>query len=230
MIDIKNFIHLLDPNHVKEDASDIKTLTNGCISCNICGSVSGSLLIIPHFHKCKYHNTPSTIIRGERHDASKPIDITIVKNVCQREYSMVNETTPEKIIASTCAATCIILCMRNRETNAAILAHIDNPSIPFIKPFLPFDPAYTDVYVVGGEKLSTENVHEVLEILQQHHYFFVTFCHLIDETPNRFAIDCRTGETWLNNEVGHIPFRNIDIERIYSFSYGMYTNKFMQKV
>lgn len=232
MIDIKNFIHLLDPNYtVKEDASDITTLTNGCISCNICGSVSGSLLIIPHFYHCTYKNNNSTIIRGERRIASNPIDITIVKNVCQREYSIVNETTPEKIIVSTCAATCIILCMRNRKTTETILAHIDNPTIPFIKPFLPFDPAYTDVYVVGGETISKENIHELLEILQQNHYFFVTFCHLVDINPNKFAIDCRTGETWLNEEVGRIPFSKTEIERIDFFSYGpMFMKKYLNKV
>jgi hypothetical protein len=120
--------------------------------------------------------------------------------------------------------------MRNRKTTETILAHIDDPSIDFIRPFLKIDPYYADIYVIGGMYSFKDTVHRILLELQKNHYYHLTFCHIIDNESNDFAIDCRNGETWLNSEVGDLPYTEKEEGDIEMFSkFRMYFQKELNK-
>jgi len=235
MIDIDEIIDLVKP--VPEPImklSDIQEEPNGCISCKICGNLSGTLRIISHFYNCTYkHLEPPTrdvIIRGERIISSPLIDRSYVENVLQREYSTVSSSTEKKIIASIGAASCVILCMRNRETTETMLAHIDDPTIDFIKPFLRIDPCFADIYLIGGSPCYKNIMYKILLELQKNHYYRFTFCHIMDDETNHFAIDCRTGETWLNGEVDDLPYTENERKEMEIFSnIGMYVQKELKR-
>lgn len=235
MMDIDDIINCVKPvPEVTMKSSDIQQEPNGCISCKVCGNVSGTLQIISHFYNCTYKHkespTRDVIDRGERQIASAPIDRSLVENVLQREYTVVSYSTEKKIIASIGAASCVILCMRNRETTETILAHIDDVTIDFIKPFLRMDPCYADIYLVGEEYIHRDIIHSILLRLQKNHYYRFTFCHIMDNESNDFAIDCRTGETWLNSQVGNIPYTENERTKIEFFSMiGMYVQKELKR-
>ena len=56
------------------------------------------------------------------------------------------------------------------------------------------------MYIVGGDRHSRQTLLSTLTALREHG-FEVSFAHVMDDESNSFAIDCLTGETWLNAEV-----------------------------
>lgn len=175
----------------------------GCIRCKVCGFLSGTTRKLQHFIDCKYR-TPEMdgpFEKGERLVAENPIDPSVCEAVLQREYAKITPRSIKKILATRGADTCIIVAMRDRKKFTTILAHIDDPTRnKAIDIFLDFDPYDTDVYVVGGSTSSKDQINQYLRTLQDYG-FGVTFGHIIDLEENAFAIDCRTGETWLDLEI-----------------------------
>jgi hypothetical protein len=131
---------------------------------------------------------------------STSMDRSISIGILQREYGVVNNKTEKKIIGSYDAEPCIILCMRNRETNETMLSHIDMGTLNPLNVYSIFTPEKTDVYIVGGNNISKKQVHNLLIKLKKKG-FQIKFSHIIDNESNKFAINCMTGETYLNREI-----------------------------
>jgi hypothetical protein len=73
-----------------------------------------------------------------------------------------------------------------------------------------FPPDTTDVYIIGGNSQSRNLIINILELLAKFNYK-ITFAHVLDSTSNSFAINCITGETYLNNQI--IPTRDMLITK-----------------
>jgi len=193
----------------KEDIETAKCNDNSteCIKCKICGSISGKLKDIFHLYTCKYYIAPLS---------DGPYTTGILKpctssykaktlGILQHEYGIISNNTDEKIIGSHSAGPCVILCMRNRNTTETILAHIDAMTIDWIVPFRSFPTEQCDVFVIGGNTSSIQMVYSIIQMLYSANYT-ITFAYIIDLNANSFAIDCMTGDTYLNSAINPQDF------------------------
>jgi len=224
---IDELINLTDDKKIIEDPNDIiiidcsnGNIKNMCKECKICKSRTyTSGYDIQHFYICtKYFKDPTyTVIqKGLYNIATTPIDKSRSIGIIQREYGIINNNTSKNIIGTYGAGPCIILSMRNRLTNDTILAHIDSGTLNPLKPFLKFSYENSDVYIVGGNSTSKQLVNNILNLLKQNK-FEITFAHIIDDkNSNSFAINCITGDIYLNDKVKFDDFPNAD-ERLNIF-------------
>lgn len=177
----------------------------GCIQCVVCGSTSGTTLIIPHYYTCKYKvkETIGPFTEGIRDVTTTRIDPSKSVAILQREYGIISSETEKTIIGTYGAATCIILCMRNRDNGKTILAHIDSLSIDPLNVFFEFPADKCDVYIIGGDDSTKPEVNNILKELKSRNYE-IKFAHIIDGGSNSFAINCITGDTYVNDDINPI--------------------------
>ena len=200
---------------VVESSADIEEVNcvhndkPGCLKCKLCGKISGTSRELSHKYKCKY-NTISKEIRGPfqvgKVSYTDKIDSSKSVGILQREYGIVNNETPQKIIGTNGTNSCVILCMRNRETYDTILAHIDNSTNDPLSVFSTFLPDKCDVYIIGGNESSKGLLHDILIKLKQLKYK-ITFAYIQDDSRirgNRFGINCITGETYINDDINSL--------------------------
>jgi hypothetical protein len=100
--------------------------------------------------------------------------------------------------------------MYDRIRRTAGLAHIDALTHCPVRSFFDF-PRSSDVFIIGGNGHSSSTLISTLTALRWGGYD-VTFSHVLCDESNSFAIDCLTGETWLNDEV-HLSTLNVDINK-----------------
>ena len=174
-----------------------------CLQCKKCGSVSGTSREISHFFGCQYkppEHAPAPYVMGVRRPPSKRINPELCECILQKEYAIISNNSVKTIVGTYGALPCIILCMRDRRNTNTILAHIDATTENPLEPFLSFPPEHSDVYMIGGTDGSRKDATGLLFGLKSGGYT-LTFAHIIDDDSNAFAIDCLTGETWLNHEI-----------------------------
>ena len=144
---------------------------------------------------------------GTRIVSNTPINPELSEYILQKEYAIISSNSEKTILGTYAAGPCIILCMRDRINRNTILAHIPAAAINPLTPFLSFPAEHSDVYIIGGNNSSRTRVNEILNMLKDRGYS-VTFAHIIDDdTSNAFAINCETGETWLDNQIGKSDLR-----------------------
>ena len=222
---IDDLIELTNDKKIIEDPADITiidcsngNIKNMCKECKFCKSRTyTSGYDIFHIYTCKYFkgSQNSLIQKGVRNIATTSIDNLISIGIIQREYGIINNNTSKKIIGTYGAGSCVILSMRNRNTNNTILAHIDANTDNPLQPFLQFPNDNCDVYIIGGDSTSKALLNNILKILKKNK-FEITFAHIIDDNSNSFAINCITGATYLNNELKINDFPPAD-ERLRNF-------------
>ena len=96
-----------------------------------------------------------------------------------------------------------------------ILAHIDSNTLDPLDNYRSF-PKDSDVYIIGGNNSSIEDVNMILKILSNRGYK-IKFAHIIDNETNSFAINCITGDTYLNDSVIVSPMNHEELQRISIF-------------
>jgi hypothetical protein len=213
---IKNTIEIVK-SELPEDIEEVNCSHNnepGCIKCNICGTVSGTLRQLFHFPNCKYslknQNPIGPFIEGDY--TSSKIKINPSDSVCilQREYGIVNENSEKTIIGTYGAGPCVILCMREKNTPyKTMLAHIDSlTETPLEIFFQNFKPTETEIYIIGGDNSSKNSINKMLRQLKTKNFTNIMYAHLIDDSSNSFAIDCKAGNFWLNKDVN---FRDLPL-------------------
>lgn len=106
--------------------------------------------------------------------------------------------------------------MHDTKTQRAILAHIDSNTLDPLDKYRSF-PKDSDVYIIGGDNSSIKNVNMILKILNNRGYK-IKFAHIIDDKPNSFAINCITGDTYLDDYVIVLPNSPDELQRISKFS------------
>jgi len=198
------------PQPISELPSDIEEVPCGhntsksCLKCKKCKSISGTSRQIHHFFNCPYKSkepAPGPYVIGTRVVSKTHIDPELSECILQKEYATISNNSTKTILGTFGAGPCIILCMRDRRNGNTILAHIPALARDPLNPFLSFPPEDSDVYIIGGNNSSRLNVDKILIELKARGYM-VTFAYIIDnETSNMFAINCATGETWLNDEI-----------------------------
>lgn len=174
-----------------------------CLKCKQCGAVSGTSREIPHGFRCPYQArepAPAPYVLGERLISKIRMNPDLCEAILQKEFAITSTDREKKILGTYGAGPCIILCMRDRTNTNTILAHIDATTKNPLLPFLAFPPPNSDVYIIGSENSTRTQLLELLIELRNRGYR-VLFAHVIDNNSNSFAIDCETGETWLNQEV-----------------------------
>ena len=188
---------------------DIKEIDNGCIQCLICNGKSGTLRIITHTYKCKYKVTEESgpFIYGNSLRGIGKIDAERSVGILQREYGIANRYTDKNIIGTFGASSCIILCIRNNVTTDTFLAHIDAMTLPvFTSEFSifrsRFNPIDSDVYIVGGNNQTKDQVYNLLVDLKRFDYTSIKKAYIIDNVgSNNFAINSVTGEIYMNSDI-----------------------------
>lgn len=209
---IKNF--LCENDCIHEDPLDIITETSEhdktkyILKCLQCGGKSGTLLEISHYYNCKYKmkmDICTPIEEGSLLPASVPFDQSSCLFVGQREYAVVSKNHVKPMIGSLWASSCMILCMRNRDTTETILAHIDSLSINPITTFLSFPPDSCDVFLIGGDCSSKNYMKQLIQTLEGHNYI-IKYCCIINETFKSFAVNSIDGTTYRDDD-----FNNLDI-------------------
>ena len=200
-------VHLPPP--ISELPSDIEEVPCGhnasksCLKCKKCGNISGETRKIYHSFTCPYkpkQPVPGPYSMGTRMSPSTRINPELCECILQKEFAIISSNSTKTILGTYGAGPCIILCMRNRTNTNTILAHIPAVATNPLEPFLSFPPEHSDVYVIGVANESRETVTELLVSLRDRGYI-VTFAHVVEDSANSFAINCLTGETWLNDEI-----------------------------
>ncbi len=176
--------------------------------CNICKACSGSFLIIPHSYNCMYNNPTDLqqLIFGNRTDYESYIDPSKCLSVLQHQYGCISNITKYTTIGTFGLGPCICICMRACNGSLTALSHVDTLTQYILGPHYMFPPDATDVYIIGGDSTSRDLINNILELLARFNYK-ITFAHILDSTSNSFAINCITGETYLNDEI--IPMRDM---------------------
>jgi hypothetical protein len=100
--------------------------------------------------------------------------------------------------------------MHARDGTLTALSHVDTLTQNILGLHYMFPLNTTDVYIIGGDSQSHNLINNILELLAKFNYK-ITFAHILDSTSNSFAINCITGETYLNNEI--IPTRDMLITK-----------------
>ena len=173
-----------------------------CLKCRICGAVSGTSRKISHSYDCRYaarRDMGGPFVLGERRRAATEMTLGSSEAILQHECGFVSPYSIKTTLATYGAGPCVILAMYDRQRRTAGLAHIDARTRDPVQRFRGFPPS-SDVYIVGGDRHSHQTLLSTLSALREHG-FEVTFAHVMDDESNSFAIDCLTGETWLNSEV-----------------------------
>lgn len=193
------------PEHINE-------ISNVQHQCTLCKARSGSLLIIPHTYKCIYNNSTNLqkFIIGERTRNKTHIDPSKCLSVLQHQYGCISNTSEYTTIGTIGCGPCVCICMRARDRSLTALSHIDTLTQNILGPHYMFPPGTTDVYIIGGNSSSCNLINNILELLARFNYK-ITFAHILDSKSNSFAINCITGETYLNDEI--IPMRDMSITK-----------------
>jgi hypothetical protein len=202
----------------------------GCIQCLICGIKSGTLRIISHTYRCKYR---VIVENGPFIYADNPNFGTIKINadrsigILQREYGITNKYKDKNIIGTFGAGSCIILCIRNRETTDTFLAHIDSMTHPgenwgVSNFYTRFTPSKSDVYIIGGNDSTKDIIYKLLVELTRMEYK-IKFSYIIDNSSNNFAINSITGEIYTNQDIDPIK----DLPLVYNVNERMSMLKFI---
>tara|TARA_B110000208_G_C11798478_1_gene440726 strand:- start:463 stop:1197 length:735 start_codon:yes stop_codon:yes gene_type:complete len=209
-MNIDDLIDATNNEIIQEDKNDIENVIsefNGkkydCIKCKLCGITSGTLKIIGHTYLCKYNknNLYGPFISGDLNKKKDKFDNLNSIGILQREYGIINKNSSKQIIGSYGAGPCIILCMRNRNTTETYLAHIDSLTLKYLELFMSnFPPKYTDVYIVGGNDLSKKQINILLINLNFYKYT-IKYAYIFDDNTNNFAINCITGDFYINDEI-----------------------------
>ena len=202
------------PPPIKESPDDIEEVActfrpdEMCLRCKLCGNISGSSRKIFHLFGCKYsseHTLYGPYELGERVLPTEIINPELYEEILPDQYAIISSNSTKPIIGTHGAASCIILCMRDRTNTNTILAHITDYTKNPLEPFLSFSPENSDVYIIGGESGSVQQMITILSNLKEYNYT-IRFAHILEEAKNKFAINCITGETWLNKQVhDHVP-------------------------
>jgi len=179
-----------------------------CLRCKRCGNISGESRIIFHLFGCLYsskHTLYGPYVLGERIHSTERINPELYEEIVSDQYAIISSNSTKPIIGTHGAASCIILCMRDRINTNTILAHITALTINPLEPFLSFSPENSDVYIIGGDSGSVQQMITILSNLKEYNYT-IRFADILEDANNKFAINCITGETWLNKEVhDHVP-------------------------
>jgi len=195
------------PDDIEEVACKFKP-DKMCLRCKLCGNISGESRKIFHLFGCPYslnHTLYGPYDLGERVHPTERINPELYEEIVSDQYAIISSNSTKPIIGTHGATSCIILCMRDRTNTNTILAHITNYTINPLEPFLRFSPENSDVYIIGGYSGSVQEMITILSKLKENNYT-IRFAHIIDDDTNKFAINCITGETWLNKEVhDHVP-------------------------
>lgn len=202
---IEYLINKIKPNGKKKEKKEhIENVThndNSVIRCTQCGSVSGTLKIIPHKYSCIYYvdDCLQNIQLGTLSKNTNKLNKTNIMPVLQREYGTINKNSKKKIIGSYGAGPCIILCMRDKNSQTT-LAHIDGDTKDIFIPFEKYNPRDTNVYIVGGNNESRNTIYNLLCLLKLKN-FDIKYADIISNHSNSFAINSVTGEIYLNNNI-----------------------------
>lgn len=199
------------PDDIKEidfGEAGVHDVDRRCIQCLICNGKSGTLRIITHTYKCKYKVTDESgpFIYGNPLRGIGKINSERSIGILQREYCIANKYTDKNIIGTFGASSCIILCIRNNVTTDTFLAHIDAMTLPiFTCEFsifrARFNPIDSDVYIVGGNNETKNQVYNLLFDLKRLDYNGIKCAYLIDNFSNNFAINSVTGEIYINSDI-----------------------------
>lgn len=200
------------PARLIELSEHINEISNVQHQCTLCKACSGSLLIIPHTYKCIYNNSTNLqeFIIGERQPNTSSIDPSKCLSVLQHQYGCISNTTKYTTIGTIGCGPCVCICMRARDRSLTVLSHIDTLTQNILGPHYMFPPDATDVYIIGGNSSSCNLINNILELLARFNYK-ITFAHILDSKSNSFAINCITGETYLNDEI--IPMRDMQLTK-----------------
>jgi hypothetical protein len=197
------------PPSITESLDDIEEVDceyspgRKCLRCKLCGSISGTSLKLFHLVGCPYQTKRTSYgpyILGKRIYGRNPINPELYEEILMDEYAIISSNSTKPIIGTHGAGPCIILCMRDRTNTNTILAHTTALTINPLGPFLSFSRENSDVYIIGGDSSSISDMNKILLGLKEYNYT-VTFAHVIDQNANNFAINCITGETWIDTEV-----------------------------
>lgn len=173
-----------------------------CLRCKVCGGSGGTDRNLNHYIDCRYKQPlqqgPYTM--GRLINSQVGLNVRLSEAILQKEYGIISERSVKTILGTYGAGPCIILCMRNRRTTETILAHIDAGTLTPLAPFLTFSPEDSDVYIVGGDDSTRQHLTDLLRELRDGRYT-VVFAHVIDSHANRFAINCITGESWIDGQI-----------------------------
>ena len=191
-----------------ESPDDIKVISDVQHQCRKCNTRSGATLIIPHSYKCIYNNSTNLqqLIFGNRIDYESYIDPSKCLPVLQHQSGCISNTSEYTTIGTIGLDTCVCVCMRARDGTLTVLSHVDTLTQNILGPRYMFPPDTTDVYIIGGNSTSRDLINNILELLARFNYK-ITFAHILDSKSNSFAINCITGETYLNDEI--IPMRDM---------------------
>lgn len=200
---IEYLINKIKPKK-KENEQHVENVTynnNSVIRCTQCGSVSGTLKLIPHKYSCIYYvdDYLQNIQLGTLSKHTNKLNKTNIVPVLQREYGTINKNSKKKIIGSYGAGPSIILCMRDKNSQTT-LAHIDGDTKDIFIPFEKYKPRDTNVYIVGGNNKSINTIYNLLCLLKLKK-FDIKYADIISNHSNSFAINCVTGEIYLNNNI-----------------------------
>jgi hypothetical protein len=215
-IDPMQILHAIKkPARLTELPDDIEVISDVQHRCRICKALSGSLLVIPHSYNCMYNNSTNLkqFIFGERTPNKSPIDPSKCLPVLQRQSGCISNITKYTTIGTYGLGPCICICMRARDGTLTALSHIDGLTEDILGPYYMFPPDATDVYIIGGDSTSRDLINNILELLDRNNYK-ITFAHILDSKDNSFAINCITGETYLNDEI--IPIRAMRLTKKHS--------------
>jgi hypothetical protein len=196
------------PARLIELQDHINVISDVQHQCKLCKAHSGSLLIIPHTYKCIYNNSTNLqqFIFGDRIQHESPIDPSKCLSVLQHQYGCISNTTKYTTIGTIGCGPCVCICMRACNGSLTALSHVDTLTQNILGLHYMFPPDTTDVYIIGGNSQSRNLIINILELLARFNYK-ITFAHILDSTSNSFAINCITGETYLNDEI--IPMRDM---------------------
>lgn len=201
-----------NPARLIELQEHIKVISDVQHQCKLCKACSGSLLIIPHSYKCIYNNSTNLqqFIFGNRTHHKSPIDASKCLLVLQHQYGCISNTTKYTTIGTIGCGPCVCICMRAHNGSQTVLSHVDTLTQNIAGPHYMFPPDATDVYIIGGDSQSRNLINNILKLLARFNYKII-FAHILDSESNSFAINCITGETYLNDEI--IPMRDMQLTK-----------------
>ena len=196
------------PVKLTELPDDIEVISDVQHRCRRCKSRSGARLIIPHSYNCIYNNSTNLqqFIFGNRTHYKSQIDPSKCLPVLQHQYGCIKDSDKYTIIGTYGVGPCVCICMRAHDGSLTTLSHVDAHTLNILGPHYMFPPDTTDVYIIGGDSQSHNLIINILELLARFNYK-ITFAHILDSKSNCFAINCITGETYLNDEI--IPMRDM---------------------
>lgn len=206
---LSDIIKKIHSKGIKENFNDIVpalspyTKKYDCIKCKICGSVSGTLKIITHYHNCKYKNIFSPFYFYNKTEKIKYYKINKKNSelIFQREFGIINKNSSKNIIGTIGCDTCVAICLRDSNTNT-LLAHIDHNTLNPLNIFTNFNNNDCDVHIIGGNELSKDLLNKIFVFLIENNYK-LKFAHIIDNKTNNFSINCINGDFIVNDKFNY---------------------------